>query len=467
MVSLKTHHCMLEKKARRRALDATQEALRQSKDLWNAEVSKLIGELIALKRGINGRGDRDFGLPPSSINYPFPQEIDQFLSGTSSHSSRIFEFGRRILDQQENYAKGRNKIASWWGSQFYSRFDLWRKADKKERDLRRRIITSVVAIDKKIKKFEYHILDYRNPLSVPFAISALTDIIENFVAEILPQFLLLRNLLEAINNSKKDDHDSLQKSTEVPKINENKLDNQASISIDDIKNNGAAISALVLGSKEKLSEEDKKTLEKLYDEFSKSLAIFVSFDLNSSLRDKIDEESLKNKIKTLYKEMFVFFEKIYGTTSKPYDISEFMHKISNDKIKNGIQVYELYLKQASFSLSRIFNEKILSLSKQPINKLKLDLVDITSKCRDYLDKLLDLLEKKESSVDSMNNQCHQVIQNFYTAADRMDDIAKIFNQEIRRQIREKHHYIKDIKESDIRQLLKAKEKLVPYLFEVW
>ena len=49
----------ISKLARKRAIDSLQEELRAEKDEWNGETSEFISALISLKKGINGRGDKN------------------------------------------------------------------------------------------------------------------------------------------------------------------------------------------------------------------------------------------------------------------------------------------------------------------------------------------------------------------------------------------------------------------------
>lgn len=123
----------IQKEARKASADPVQEALRQHKDTWNHEASLLIAQLIAFKRGLNGRGEPKVGLPPSSIKDPLPSEVGNYLDQLADRYNKLISDAHGIIDEQNHYSEGRNKgskenqvsassneeiekFASWWGS---------------------------------------------------------------------------------------------------------------------------------------------------------------------------------------------------------------------------------------------------------------------------------------------------------------------------------------------------------------
>lgn len=99
----------ISKLARKRAIDSLQEELRAEKDEWNGETSEFISALISLKKGINGRGDKNKGLPPSKITEEFSGQISSFLSETAHKGSRVFELANKIIGDQNQYASHKKK----------------------------------------------------------------------------------------------------------------------------------------------------------------------------------------------------------------------------------------------------------------------------------------------------------------------------------------------------------------------
>jgi len=129
----------LEIIARKRSEDSSQENIRERKAQWNKEVKTLIAQLIAFKRGINGRGDPRAGLPASNIKYPFPNEIGRYLEEMATRYQKVIDEARRIIDSQKEYSNTRRKgkkdmpmpiaasstnmlekFGSWWGSRAWT-----------------------------------------------------------------------------------------------------------------------------------------------------------------------------------------------------------------------------------------------------------------------------------------------------------------------------------------------------------
>jgi len=127
--------------ARKRSEDPAQEKLRERKSQWNAEVKTLIAQLIAFKRGLNGRGDPRAGLPPSNIKNPFPSEIGQYLEEMATRYQKVITEAKQIISEQSDYSQKRRKgkkempfpvaasveneiekQASWWGSRAWTWF---------------------------------------------------------------------------------------------------------------------------------------------------------------------------------------------------------------------------------------------------------------------------------------------------------------------------------------------------------
>lgn len=89
--------------------DPKQQQLRDLKKLFNQEMKTFIAQDIALKRGINGRGDEMAGLPPSDIKDPLPPEIYQYLQETDARFERVKNLAKRIIRVQEEYSRTRRK----------------------------------------------------------------------------------------------------------------------------------------------------------------------------------------------------------------------------------------------------------------------------------------------------------------------------------------------------------------------
>ena len=97
------------KEARKRSEDPAQEQLRGSKESWNDEASVLIAQIIAFKRGLNGRGDPRIGIPPSSIKDPLPDEVSQYLNSLADRYQSLISGATIIISLQKDYASNRRK----------------------------------------------------------------------------------------------------------------------------------------------------------------------------------------------------------------------------------------------------------------------------------------------------------------------------------------------------------------------
>lgn len=128
---------MKAKIAGKSSQDPKQQELRDHKKDFNKEVSLLIAQIIAFKKGINGRGEPRVGLPPSNIKDPLPIEINQYLSQLSNRFVKIVDESKDIINEQKEYSKTRRKgrkellaqfitqdplikEASWWGSRLWA-----------------------------------------------------------------------------------------------------------------------------------------------------------------------------------------------------------------------------------------------------------------------------------------------------------------------------------------------------------
>lgn len=96
-------------KPRKKSPDPLQQQLRDRKSNFNIACSEFISRVIAFKRGLNGRGDPNYGLPPSDIKNPLPGEIGGFLNQLASDFAKISSEANIIVSEQQNYSQKRNK----------------------------------------------------------------------------------------------------------------------------------------------------------------------------------------------------------------------------------------------------------------------------------------------------------------------------------------------------------------------
>lgn len=99
----------MEKISRSQSKDPVQESLRSKKDSWNSDASTLIAQLIAFKRGLNGRGDPRAGIPTSRIKDPLPSEVGSYLDQMASNFNTLIHEAQSIINDQQSYSSNRQK----------------------------------------------------------------------------------------------------------------------------------------------------------------------------------------------------------------------------------------------------------------------------------------------------------------------------------------------------------------------
>lgn len=164
----------MKKIARKHSSDPAQETLRQAKADWNKATSALIGGLIALKRGLNGRGDSKTGLPPSTIKDPLPGAVGEKLHDLASQFNSVVSAAESIIQSQAEYSRTRNQpktegnsvvTASWIGSRTWAQMPLignlstdtdryGNKLSKENRKLRVQLIKFCHSMRKFMKEME-------------------------------------------------------------------------------------------------------------------------------------------------------------------------------------------------------------------------------------------------------------------------------------------------------------------------
>jgi uncharacterized membrane protein (UPF0127 family) len=89
--------------------DPVQQALRDKKRGWNTASKEFIKRLIALKKGLNGRGDPQYGIPVSQIQNPMPDEVGALMNELSSNFDQLAQEALSIVQEQLHYSQTRRK----------------------------------------------------------------------------------------------------------------------------------------------------------------------------------------------------------------------------------------------------------------------------------------------------------------------------------------------------------------------
>lgn len=98
----------MDKFARKPSNDPVQEKLRQSKAVWNKEVSAFIGDLINFKKLMNGWPNK-FHMEKSFIKDPIPSDPATILGVLAADFQELAQKGNGIIEQQAAYSKQRKQ----------------------------------------------------------------------------------------------------------------------------------------------------------------------------------------------------------------------------------------------------------------------------------------------------------------------------------------------------------------------
>ena len=218
--------------ARKKSEDPVQEALRQNKDTWNHDASLLIAQLIAFKKGLNGRGDPRVGIPPGSIKDPMPNEVGSYLDQLSDRYSKLISDAHHIIDEQLNYSENRKKsvkeqtasdfdpeiikIASWWGSRaltYLNNSDInnWRWFSTDEANNSRMLMLKISTdFIKQLKNIDNYIVS-KEINAVPRAIYDFDKFISSFNKLLVPNIKKLVKLENSEDKNIKDTSKGVEK----------------------------------------------------------------------------------------------------------------------------------------------------------------------------------------------------------------------------------------------------------------
>jgi uncharacterized membrane protein (UPF0127 family) len=89
--------------------DPVQQKLRDKKRSFNTAAREFISRLIALKSTLNGKGANRYGLPPSDIKMPLPNEFGSFMHEVESNFSQLMNEANQIEAEQATYSAARQQ----------------------------------------------------------------------------------------------------------------------------------------------------------------------------------------------------------------------------------------------------------------------------------------------------------------------------------------------------------------------
>lgn len=361
--------------SRKKSTDPLQEILRSRKDNFNANTSDLIAKLIAFKRGLNGRGDKNFGLPVSNIKEPLPTQVSSFLEQITSDFQSIVGQAREIISEQNSYSQKRKKslhrqallqfnykLASNPLTRFWARLN----PNLSDSNDRLSLLKLAAELDQEIKKFRHLVLS-TNVADIPNVIDA-----KKQVGYLMATFFhTLFALKEKYDTSNKEEATEEEKQHyALSNEEESKIINRIQKEISDRKPLPSTINNFLdwIGRRINLWSISQSENEK--DEYFQEIMEKYNLILNF-LSEKVSKETNKNiKFKTISE--FIFFskekkdlpniddvdiEEIIGI--KKANISNFLyekkHKLFSDTLSANKLIISSILKKAIKTLNEIMN----------------------------------------------------------------------------------------------------------------
>lgn len=203
----------MDKTAKSRAKDPEQDKVRAGKAVVNQRANNFIQEILAFKRGINGRGDVSAGLPASRIHHPMPREVRSYLHQLAQAFADLTAASESVMDSQDQYAEHRaersalyaeraavravreeeiTKLAQdlavqaglWWGwgSQFLNHFRL---LGDKDRKLRLVLLRALLNFKEELKEFEDQLVHFQDPAFIPASFTQINSIVAAYFGAFL------------------------------------------------------------------------------------------------------------------------------------------------------------------------------------------------------------------------------------------------------------------------------------------
>ncbi len=435
----------IEKKSRARAKDPAQEKVRSQKDVWNKACSEFISRLIAFKRGLNGRGDARYSIPPSKITEAVPVEVGSLLNELASNFSRLVDSADSITNFQNEYINLRlerlktnnpNNIKA--SSEYMLISESSNKLTRFLSHLKGRFSfgplkterLSMLSIAANIKQ---DCLDFQNQIVSKGRKSVVEA--STFLHKIQIQ---LKSLNEYSNSIIK----HLDKSPQKDENEEDKTDQELVELNSDASRVKFIINDLVFSLK--LPE-----IEGLYNRFEakKILASIKSFERENDLSKKefyfSELDILYKKYLRNYSERFLDLATKKGFNLKNYDLSSFRsiyenyEKLLESKEELAFQDEEKIasesdvVKLAHSRVSRWLKNKLLKLNpSNATSSIRSNIFESSESFKETLNVLMDMLEKNidadllKSSLEKLNDKFSK-IEELFSTLDGLSSIEEL------------------------------------------
>lgn len=477
------------KQSRKQSEDPVQEALRQHKAEWNKDTSLLIAQLIAFKKGLNGRGESRVGLPPSTIKNPLPNEIVQYLAQLTDRYNSLISDAHSIIEEQKDYSNNRKKSqkeltntsefkydiiknASWWGSRAwtyaknqYVNPKYWIFTDE---DIKNRM--TMLKVSQDLVNHLENIENFLVSKSIPNAVYEFNKYVTAF-----DKLLMLNMGQLVLRHAKK----LLDKPT-------GHISNDTNLEVDEIKPNTEEKSnetpILELSGEEKNYKNDENKIDKSKLNFILNDIVYVNKIIELMKVFKIDEIEINNLLEEVKKIRFIIDNIVISDTPvnddmlKKINISYnlLIKQASNlIKINNANSFSELlnlaekhigvtaksispeFEKLAHNFLSRWLNKQRLKILPDSTDRLLLETVDKIKKTIEEIDKLQDVLEDNNSTILTIALHILDVAKDSANISSDLFSIARNHNSDFEEEKLNKKPSIKLINEANVNRLDKA------------
>jgi methyl-accepting chemotaxis protein len=477
------------KNSRNRSEDPVQESLREHKAHWNTDASLLIAQLIAFKKGLNGRGESRVGLPPSTIKNPIPNEIVAYLNQLAERYNSLINDAHSIIDEQKQYSDHRQKSkkelgttsaieyglikeASWWGSRAwtyaknqYLNPKYW-TTDNKDVKNRMNMLKAASYLVEHLKNVD-DFLVRKEENSVANAVYEFNryfyafdkllmlnmgELVARHIEKVLldksPDGISEKNE-EPIIQPKEDS--VLEKSKEEPfvELSGDKKDYLHEISAQDILNDLVYTGRIVqifglLG----VSKEDILFFQNEIKELRFNVDNYNLTSTNDNL-DDLKKESFNKK----YKKLLDFCSKILNINGNSF--SELLEKAEKLIISKANDISNELEKLSHNMLTRWLKRQKLKLFPNSIDKLILNTSENIIKLQETIDNLQNILENNNSSILNISQAISEVAGESANLTNLLSVIAKNHNAEYEEERLRGKPQIKLINETNVNRLDKA------------
>ncbi len=400
--------------------DPARESLLQKKDIWNAACSDFIMKLIALKRGINGRGDSALNLPPSSITEKLPSEIVGALSKLTSSFQELSSLGVRIVEEQSKFSDLNQKRKQEKSKKANNSYSIVKNSSNsftrtlsylknplvksKLKQYRVDFLKSMAVLNKEIEHVEDLILDAKED-SINSASRSLDKLIMDYKV-LLNKFWNIKNVLSENEKNK----------PETFKQYSENLSNKKSLEIET--------------QIEEISIKDIFDKIKDLEDNYKSLNNFISLKLVTALNnlfEKLKSSSIDDKYK-ISKDILDKYNSLLYSTNEFYNTEESSFKEIADLIKNKLDTDE---KSNDGNLEDQSQIQVVAgnLLSRWLKKKRLEYIPNISFVGNNAQMIVDLSNRIDELKKSMDDFMNYLENDF--DFDKVEDFLKDISQKLK------------------------------------